>query len=148
MNDASEVLLELFDALTAAGHAFVDDVFGLRIDEHVHCEHCDLDTQKHAYVKHVHVVSATALRMACYGFPDGVAPLEKLLECVDTDMKPCDTDLKGCGSMQTVVRKLQSMPDVRAAARDRSTCSVAWPAMLARAPRARARLSLGLCLAS
>ena len=151
MNDASEVLLELFDALTTAGHAFVDDVFGLRIDEHVHCEHCDLDTQKHAYVKHVHVVSATALRMACYGFPDGVAPLEKLLECVDTDMKPCDTDLKGCGSMQTVVRKLQSMPDVRAAqrsARDRSTCSVAWPAMLARAPRARARLSLGLCLAS
>ena len=111
MNDASEVLLELFDALHTAGHSFVDALFGLRLEEHVACHSCaprPLKTQQHSYIKSMHLVPATALRMYAdelkkrgYG-----ERLEMMLHNVDRDQKPCDKDKRGCGQLRDVTRSL------------------------------------------
>ena len=114
MNDASEVLLELFDALHTAGHSFVNALFGLRLQEFVRCKKCkgaggkDLLSQQHEYVKHMHLVPATGLRRHAVELRKRgeSSCLEKMLRCVDKDQKPCDTDRSGCGRLKSVTRSL------------------------------------------
>ncbi len=65
MSDAAEVMSAIYDSLRTVpgGGELVDAVFGLHVEECVHCSACGRDTHKSAYTQFFYNTSATALRL-------------------------------------------------------------------------------------
>ncbi|KAK9808861.1 hypothetical protein WJX72_005355 [[Myrmecia] bisecta] len=120
MNDASEVLLVLYEALKGAQDSkgvpeeqqLVERSFGLHVTEAVCCGACDLRTQESAYTQYFYNTSAAALRQMKAAQPAGTS-FGQLLHAIDaTHRKSCDTDGGGCGTLHPVIHTLLNSPDV------------------------------------
>ncbi|KAK9808996.1 hypothetical protein WJX72_007602 [[Myrmecia] bisecta] len=120
MNDASEVLLVLYEALKGAQDSkgvpeeqqLVERSFGLHVTEAVCCGACDLRTQESAYTQYFYNTSVAALRQMKAAQPVGTS-FGQLLHAVDaTHRKSCDTDAGGCGAQHPVTHTLLNSPAV------------------------------------
>mmetsp|Transcript_6031 Transcript_6031/g.17259 ORF Transcript_6031/g.17259 Transcript_6031/m.17259 type:complete len:957 (-) Transcript_6031:564-3434(-) len=107
MNDASEVLRTLYEALEACGLSdLVTANFGLEVSEAVNCRVCDMRSHLNVYMQYFANVSAAALRgEAAKESPDRPRTLGTRLRDIDDSVyKTCDTDLGGCGNLKQVQR--------------------------------------------
>ncbi|PRW57724.1 ubiquitin carboxyl-terminal hydrolase [Chlorella sorokiniana] len=124
MNDAAELLLCVYEKVMEAegpsGRANeLAATFGLAVREEVHCAACGKTTHQNAYTQYFYNTQATTLQMARL-VVDGAASMGALLRDAEAQhRKSCDTDMSGCGALNSVNHFLQGAPRV-------FTLQVAW----------------------
>ncbi|PRW57916.1 ubiquitin carboxyl-terminal hydrolase [Chlorella sorokiniana] len=124
MNDAAELLLCVYEKVMEAegpsGRANeLAATFGLAVREEVHCAACGKTTHQNAYTQYFYNTQATTLQMARL-VADGAASMGALLRDAEAQhRKSCDTDMSGCGALNSVNHFLQGAPRV-------FTLQVAW----------------------